>query len=424
MSTGPGTDFVHFLTPSLNASVKSTPLDDFRAAVRYDQFMAGRSQRATIYARRGPSTDAREYLETRWRERMTYEPKLVALVTAGGAQREPYHRWMRYKQGFSPELVRTFLREADRPSRSDPILDPFCGGGTVVTECARRGISAWGIDALESLVFLANARAYRDVPPLPDSAKCGTWQEVAEGFKLDVHRVALMLAVGQQHTTAGRPNKNAEPLQAVLGRIVRHMREDMTNPLPCWNPVKCGDARNLTTIAAGSVGAILTSPPYLSRHDYTRLAAPYELVYRYLHPAPVSDPHAGQLPAHARAATATDERDVPPPAVAEACQSLVAQGDQKLAIVVRAYFLGLGRVLEEWSQVLRPGSPSWVVIGGARLKDVYIPSDTIFADLAEARGFDVDCIRVARDLIDSRRKFGRIGHVAPRESIVILKTPG
>jgi hypothetical protein len=69
---------------------------------------------------------------------------------------------------------------------------------------------------------------------------------------------------------------------------------------------------------------------------------------------------------------------------------------------------------------MRPGGVAWFVIGGARLKDVYVPADLIVAELAESFGFGIRSIRTARDLTPSRRKFGRVGHVAPRESVVVL----
>ena len=62
-----------------------------------------------------------------------------------------------------------------------------------------------------------------------------------------------------------------------------------------------------------------------------------------------------------------------------------------------------------------------MVVGGARIKDVYVPSDLMVAEIAEGCGFRVEAIRVARDLVGAARKFGRLGHVAPRESLLIMR---
>ena len=85
-------------------------------------------------------------------------------MTADAATEESYHRWLRYKQGFSPALVRMFLSEERIPMRGRtdwPILDPFSGAGTTVIECARQKVTAIGVDALRSMVFLTAARLRR-----------------------------------------------------------------------------------------------------------------------------------------------------------------------------------------------------------------------------------------------------------------------
>jgi len=54
---------------------------------------------------------------------------------------------------------------------------------------------------------------------------------------------------------------------------------------------------------------------------------------------------------------------------------------------------------------------------------VYVPSDLIVAEIAERIGFQVEAIRVARDLVGAARKFGRLGHIAPRESLLVMHRP-
>ena len=136
---------------------------------------------------------------------MIREPRLGRMVTSQNAQREPYHRWMRYRQGFSPELVRLFLSENDAgasESARRPLLDPFSGAGTVVLECGRRNVRAIGVEAMASLAFLASVAGEKGVPELPDLGECRTWKEAADRLDLPVHRAALMCAVGRRHTSA------------------------------------------------------------------------------------------------------------------------------------------------------------------------------------------------------------------------------
>src|SRR3990172_6242018 len=190
--------------------------------------MGRRGRKAAAIAAAGEPTEAREALERRWRDRLACEPGLATLVTADGARREPFHRWVPYKQGFSPGLVRQFLGENPRTPKewaSHPILDPFSGSGTCVVECARHGVCAIGVEAIAALVFLTKAKFEREFPPLPETNEASMWQEIADRVELPVHHAALMLAVGRQFTTAGRANRGARPLEVVLAEVAAMMRD-------------------------------------------------------------------------------------------------------------------------------------------------------------------------------------------------------
>lgn len=411
---------------------------------------------AALAAAREP-TEAREALERRWRDRLTFEPRLATLVTAEGGRREPFHRWIPYKQGFSPGLVRQFLCENPRTPNewaSHPVLDPFSGSGTCVVECARYGVGAIGVEAIAALVFLTRAKFEREFPPLPPGArlesrtKASMWQEIADCIELPVHRAALMLAVGRQHTTAGRVNRGARPLGVVLAEVAAMMRDELFHPLPQINRVEVGDARRITSIDDGAIGGILTSPLYLSRHDYAQITNPYQTVYGYwyggqecveqisggitakpqlstLTPTLSLKGRGGNqaltptLSLGGRGSGGTPSRTVA--AAEEASEWLARIGLAKPASLVRGYIEDVTLVLHECYRVLAAGGACWMVVGGARIKDVYVPSDLMVAEIAEGCGFHVGAIRVARDLVGAARKFGRAGHVTPRESLLVMR---
>ena len=402
----------------------------------------------------GEPTAARQALETAWYPRMTHDPRLALLVTARGARAEPVHRWLTFKQAFSPELVRRFLDEDDR--LFGPVLDPFAGSGTTVVECARRSLPAIGIDPSEALNFVTRAKFARELPDPPDLTWAGpqsTWDALAEHLTHPVHRAALMCAVFSRYTSRGQLHSGAPLIVDAFSNIIELMRDDLRCPLPLANTIELGDGRDLHTIADNSIASIITSPPYLSRHDYRKLHDPLDVVYRHWYtttdaPAPSTSPSAPRLPAHpgadARTAgllrpdvgslpgtpqapcsptkrnhprtTATRES----PAVEEICAVLQNIDQRRLARVVRTHFDGLFAALRECRRVLLPGAPCRLVIGGARWKDVYIPTDSILADFAVAIGLSVDRFDVARRLITAGRKFGRLTNVAPRESVLSL----
>ncbi len=389
--------------------------------------MGRRGRKAALYAASGEPTAAREELERKWRPMLSRESELAVMVTAEGAAHEPFHRWLHFRQGFSPSLVRLFLTENDighRGTGGRPVLDPFSGSGTCVIECARRNVPAVGVEAVAPLVFLNQVKAEPEFPPLPTLGEFTVWTDVADCLSLPIHRAALMYAVVRQHTSDGKLKPGAPALSKLLAEVIAILRADLSFPLPRANPFHLGDARSLTALDDESVGAILTSPPYLSRHDYSRITQPYAQVYRHWYASGVPvDPKADQVRSHPQARWRPVRDSEAPPSVTEAAAWLAHLGEPKLANLLCAYFEDMRRVVVACARLLRAGGVCWMVLGGARLKGVYIPSDLMVAELAEAAGFELEGVRVARDLIDARRKFGAIGHVAPRESILILRKP-
>lgn len=389
---------------------------------------------------RGPrigraATYERDALERRWITRLIPHLDLGPLVTGESLADEPFHRWLPYRQGFAPELVRRFLAEhspLDAPARA-PLLDPFAGVGTFVIECARRGVAACGVEALPWLAWAARERSARGLPRFPDLTGCTTWQQAAARLDLPIHRLALLCALVRCHTAEGDPNPAAPPLPRVLRDVLEMMRADLEHPLNAPIDVACGDARRLSHLPDASIGGMLTSPPYFSRHDYRRITRPHESAYRewYARGAdggackPVDagawdDVDRRLIRATARAVPAEWSESLPP-VVAEIRDGLRAARQARLGGILRSYFDGLFGALREAARVLAPGAPAWWVIGNARIKGEPIPTDLILADFAETVGFEVAELRVARSLAPAERRDVR-GRSAPtRETILVLR---
>src|SRR5262245_12609765 len=58
----------------------------------------------------------------------------------------PAHDWYRFVLSFPPHLVGDYLQDFGI-TRRNCVLDPFCGTGTTVVECKKRGIPSIGIEA-------------------------------------------------------------------------------------------------------------------------------------------------------------------------------------------------------------------------------------------------------------------------------------
>ena len=80
------------------------------------------------------------------------------LVNFGENLEIPYHRWFKYREGYSAELVRRIINNADISPKEYYILDPFCGSGTTMVVASSLGFSSIGIDVNPSITVTVNKK--------------------------------------------------------------------------------------------------------------------------------------------------------------------------------------------------------------------------------------------------------------------------
>ena len=75
------------------------------------------------------------------------------------------HDWYRTVWGYSDHLVADLLDEfAEHSGRR--VLDPFCGSGTTLVECMKRGLDCGGIDANPASCFITKTKTTWSLDPL------------------------------------------------------------------------------------------------------------------------------------------------------------------------------------------------------------------------------------------------------------------
>ena len=90
--------------------------------------------------------------------RMRLEKKLIDITEVSDkfnrqsvsyqlSKNDSLHRWLKYKEGFSADLVKKLLKEFDI-KQGDTVLDPFVGSGTTSLVCKMQGINSIGFDIL------------------------------------------------------------------------------------------------------------------------------------------------------------------------------------------------------------------------------------------------------------------------------------
>jgi len=89
---------------------------------------------------------------------MSLEQKLIPIMIVSNdfnrqsvsyqlSKNDSLHRWLKYKEGFSADLVRRLIKEFNI-KQGDTVLDPFVGSGTTSLVCKMQGINSIGFDIL------------------------------------------------------------------------------------------------------------------------------------------------------------------------------------------------------------------------------------------------------------------------------------
>jgi hypothetical protein len=240
----------------------------------------------------------------------------------------PVHAWYRFVLSFPPHLVRDYLAKFG-VAAGDAVLDPFCGTGTTLVECKKRGIRAIGFEANPMAALASRVKTNWTVWPAEllrvaewaatraQSEIDGSLSERLLGLcTLEPDAVSLILtdsispkplhrALVLRRWIGHAPSELVEPLLLALAwTLVVHAgnirfgpevgitppREDsdvvghwlaqcqrMASDLAIFGdrqhiPTQLiqADSRDVSQLEDRSISAVFTSPPYPNEKDYTR----------------------------------------------------------------------------------------------------------------------------------------------------------
>ena len=284
----------------------------------------------------GARLQSRRSLRKRFNGRLSIHPDITPqMVSYRGNRSAPGFRWMRYKEGFSGELVELLI-ERKRPSS---LLDPFSGIGTAPLTAAAHGISATGIEVIpvgllvgqaislvanglecnaleeagtellgqiESNSRVASSCGYPHVTITEKAFPVETESELAKArafistlkdpdlaTMLNLACMSVLESVsftqkdGQFLRWDRRSGKSLSPsfekktilrFKDALERRLCEMRQDIKalkerygKTIPDFIAGSC--LQHLKTLPTNSFDMVITSPPYLNRYDYTRTYA-------------------------------------------------------------------------------------------------------------------------------------------------------
>jgi len=193
--------------------------------------------------------------------------------------------------------------------------------------------------------------------------------------------------------------------------VIQPMRQDL---------LVLADARRLRL--AAQFDAIITSPPYANRYDYTRIYQP-ELTILLGGGKAVAQLRRSML------CSTTEARPLPPAPdyaeprrLRELLEQLKERGvEGKVVAMLRGYFSDVFHALRGMSASLRPGGALCLVVGTSSYRGVTIPVDRLLAELGERTRLCVAELVPLRARGTSAQQAKRYGRRQQRETLVVYR---
>ena len=402
--------------------------------------------------------------------RITYDKKLKDVVTPKHLREAPIHNWLVFPHSYSYELI-SMLAESWGLSSKDVILDPFCGAGTTLVTAKQLGIPAVGYDISPYAVFVSNVKTAQY--SISELRNC--WQEIREkmsrvriGVKTKSYPDLVKKALSPQlinifekiekiittHSTSPEvrnffrlglfavmplfssaqatgcwlkwtspPKKYSELLSCYESRVEMMLGQIRLNSTSITdNYASIGDVRYLPD-SNECFSAIITSPPYPNRHDYTRVFG-VELMYGFLdwegtrgvryqslHSHPESKPIRPDFSNYSQPKQLTTALN--------AVRNTSTNG--RVIAMLEGYFVDMYCSLLEMHRVCKKNAHVALVLGNAQYSGIQFLVDEIVANIGEQVGFDCKEIITARLRGNSAQQMKAFGKKPSRESIIILK---
>ena len=447
----------------------------------------------------GGATRARDALHARFRDRIAVNYDLTRrLVSYQGNKRAPGFRWMKYKEGFSARLVERFLNMSGKGGVLDPFsgigttaLTASRGGRQAtgieimpVGNLVAKAITAIanGVDARRlaeaSADFLAHlaagapgreyafphvritrgafspraeeeiARAREFIAGIADAdlatvltTACLTAIEEISYTRKDGQYLRWDPRSGR--TKSARLDKGplatlAEAVGCRLDRIAEDLpviKDYYGGPAPRLINGSC--LTELKKLETGSFNAVVTSPPYANRYDYTRTYA-LELAYLGYDEAGFKELRQALLSAtvenrskraELEAAYGASRSLIPLFGMVDENEALgevlgilreraAELSNRNVIRLLENYFTEMAVVIRELARVVAPGGRVFMVNDNVRYHGEEAPVDLILSDFAEQSGFRCRAIwALPRGKGNSSQQMGRFGRREIRKCV-------
>jgi len=394
------------------------------------------------------------------------------LVTPYQNKRLPVYNWLSYKHSFSRDLVIKLI-ETFRLNDKDKILDPFCGSGTTLLASKEMGIPARGIDILPLSVFISNAKLLRydehyintaineienlfekdnNTDYIINKTKkellikffhkdildkilfIREWIERKDDKETKYYLLTALLSILEDVSYTRKDGgflrilkeKKNSDLKSVYLSKLHSMAKDIKfiNKLPDTDTEAIeGDARK-TMYKPSSFSAVITSPPYPNRHDYTRVYL-LELITGFIDTqGEIKTLRYQSIQSHVEARRKFITGDYNPPNILNAILKRlenISLPNRQIIKMLEGYFEDMYLVLKEIERLLKPNSRVAFIIGDVRYGGIKVPVGEILKDIGNNIGLEFHDKIVARMRGNSPQQMKKYGRDPMEENILIWK---
>lgn len=378
----------------------------------------------------------------------------------------PPFNWYAYKHRFGSELVTKIFSVFDL-KKGDAVFDPFCGGGTTLIKAKMHGYHSVGLDLSPFPVFLTKAltRQFQrkkliqlygsishdidsniDIPDVDilwnsfseDALKYifSLRQSIAslESSYKDFFLLSLLcilngeskakksgafLRITNQRRVSWKHVKKAfeEHTARMISELASYRFEQVSAD------ALIGDARSYPdVIKRNKFDAILTSPPYPNRHDYTRIYELELLVGFVESNDSLKKLRYQTLRSHVEARRMFHANGYSVPSrLKDITRSLLERqlNNPQIVSTIEGYFEDMYLCFKEMSTVLKRGAYVGLVVSNVRFGGVTIPVDELLSGVGEQAGLAIRFIYVLRYRGNSSQQMLRYKREPTRESLIV-----
>jgi len=390
------------------------------------------------------------------------------------------HGYHRYPAKFLPNLVKKIIEDYTQPT--DLVADFFAGCGTTLVEAKVHGRQSIGVDINPVAELITRAKInpidpntleikFKNLVKKFDEFNEDDYSEISLHERIDYwfspkhkYKIAFIyekiLSVRDEKTkefflvslshvlkncskwlqSSTKPQidpdkKPTDPFFAFKAHTKKMIKKnyeffnqlEKNNYLQTACEIRLEDARK-TSLRTGSVGAIITSPPYVTSYEYADIHQLTAYWYEF-----ITDLQGFRKNFIGTFYSLNQETKVSSE-IGQKIVNRLLKKDKRKAKEVANYFNDMQDVATEMLRVLRVGGHACLVIGNTTFLGVKIKSAEVFTEILESLGFDlVDIIKrsIPNKLIPTIRdkktgKFSKLKNIEsklvyPEEYILIVK---